>query len=232
MILEVIATTVTEAKAAQAGGANRIELITAIKEGGLTPSLGLVEEVVKAVTIPVNVMIRPHSHSFVYDADDVRTMLRDIRLIRETGAHGIVVGALTKEGAIDVPSLELFLEQAGDMWVTFHRAIDEAASLTEALNILLQFPQIKAVLTSGGKPSVLDAVSEVKQLVEQSRGSQLSILAGSGLSLEAVEAFVRATSVPQVHFGTGVRVRGGALEPIDPEKIKAVQAALARASAG
>lgn len=232
MILEVIATTVTEAKAAQAGGADRIELITAIKEGGLTPSLGLVEEVVKAVTIPVNVMVRPHSHSFVYDADDVRTMRRDIRLIRETGAHGIVIGALTKEASIDVRSLELFLEDSGDLWVTFHRAIDEAANLTEALNILLQYPQIKAVLTSGGKPSVLDAVSEVKQLVEQSRGSQLSILAGSGLSLDAVEDFVRATGVPQVHFGTGVRVGGGALEPIDPEKIKAVQAALARAFVG
>ena len=70
VLLEVIATTVADARLAAQAGANRLELVTAMGEGGLTPSLGLIEAVVAAVTIPVNVIVRPHSRSFVYDADD------------------------------------------------------------------------------------------------------------------------------------------------------------------
>ncbi|KMZ12861.1 Molybdopterin-binding protein [Candidatus Burkholderia humilis] len=76
-LLEVIATTVADARAAEDGGANRLKLITAMGEGALTPSMGLIESVVDAVTIPVNVIVRPHSRSFVYDADDYAVMLRE-----------------------------------------------------------------------------------------------------------------------------------------------------------
>ncbi len=80
-LLEVIATTVADARAAERRGADRIELISAMGEGGLTPSLGLIETVTEAVAIPVNVVVRPHSRSFVYDADDYAVMLRNVRAI-------------------------------------------------------------------------------------------------------------------------------------------------------
>lgn len=98
ILLEVIGTTVQEVKEAALHGADRIELITAFSEGGLTPSLGLVEEAIASVSIPVNVMVRPHSRSFVYDADDRATIVRDIRLLRETGANAMFLARLHRKG--------------------------------------------------------------------------------------------------------------------------------------
>ena len=92
VLLEVIATTVADARLAARAGADRLELITAMGEGGLTPSLGLIEAVVAAVDIPVNVIVRPHSRSFVYDADDYAVMLRDVRAVAAAAAHGVVIG--------------------------------------------------------------------------------------------------------------------------------------------
>lgn len=92
MKLEVIATTLTDALLAAQGGADRIELVTGILEGGLTPGPGLIREVVRRVSIPVHVMVRPHSQSFVYDEYDLQTMKEDIAFIKASGAAGIVVG--------------------------------------------------------------------------------------------------------------------------------------------
>src|SRR3984957_9571136 len=101
VLLEVIATTVADARLAARAGADRLELITAMGEGGLTPSLGLIEAVVAAVDIPVNVIVRPHSRSFVFDADDYAVMLRDIRAIAAAGAPGGGSGVLTAGGGVD-----------------------------------------------------------------------------------------------------------------------------------
>jgi copper homeostasis protein len=101
VLLEVIATTVADARLAAQAGADRLELITAMGEGGLTPSVGLIEAVVSAVEIPVNVIVRPHSRSFVFDADDYAVMLRDVRAAATAGANGVVIGMLTSDGEID-----------------------------------------------------------------------------------------------------------------------------------
>ncbi|MCY9512786.1 copper homeostasis protein CutC [Paenibacillus apiarius] len=226
IVLEVIGTTLQEVKTAAQHGADRIELITAITEGGLTPSIGLVEEAVAAVDIPVNVMVRPHSRSFVYDADDMRTIVADVRRIRQTGANAIVFGVLTPGGKVDVPALEHVLAAADGMQMTFHRAIDEAKDIYAALDALLAYPQITTVLTSGGKPSALDARAEIAAMVRQAEGSKLAILAGSGLKQDAVSRFVRDTGVQQVHFGSNVRVNGQALSPIDPERLRNLKATI------
>ena len=123
MLLEIIATCVDDAITAEQNGADRLELITAITEGGLTPGIGLVEEVVKAVRIPVHVMVRPHSRSFVYNASDIATMVAEVKAIRKAGAAGVVLGMLTPEGKIDEAALAQMLEWTGDMQVTFHRAL-------------------------------------------------------------------------------------------------------------
>src|ERR1700752_2847756 len=112
LLLEVIATTVADAKTAARAGAGRLELITAFGEGGLTPSVGLIEAVVAAVEIPVNVIVRPHSRSFVFDADDYAVMLRDVRAIAAAGAHGIVIGMLSAAGEIDRDGLARAIDAA------------------------------------------------------------------------------------------------------------------------
>lgn len=226
VLLEVIATTVADARLAAQAGANRIELVTAMGEGGLTPSIGLIEAVVAAVGIPVNVIVRPHSRSFVFDADDYAVMLRDVRAIAAAGANGVVIGMLTADGEIDRDGLARAIDAAVGLAITFHRAFDEARDLQKALDVLLGFDAIGNVLTSGGKPSVLQAEETIRALVRQASGSHCTVLAGAGLTVDAIAGFVHATQVEAVHFGSGVRVGGNSLTPVDAAKVARVRALL------
>ena len=226
VLLEVIATTVADARLAAQAGADRLELITGMGEGGLTPSLGLIEAVTAAVDIPVNVIVRPHSRSFVFDADDYAVMLRDVRAVAAAGANGVVIGMLTPEGEIDRDGLARAIGVADGLAITFHRAFDESRDLHEALDVLLGFDAVTNVLTSGGKPSVLQAEATIQALLRQAAGSHCTVLAGAGLTVEALAGFVQATQVKAVHFGSGVRIGGNGLAPVDPQRVARVRAAL------
>ncbi|MGZ7442599.1 copper homeostasis protein CutC [Paenibacillus sp. TH7-28] len=222
MILEVIATCVEDAVVAEANGANRIELITAMTEGGLTPGIGMIREAVRAVRIPVHVMVRPHSRTFVYGEPDLRTMEAEIRAIAEAGAAGIVIGALNADHTIDEAALERFLLPAAGLQVTFHRAFDELTDQQAGLRTLMRCPQVTRVLTSGGPKPATEAMPTIRELVRESRGSSLTILAGHGLNLETIETFVAETGVTEVHFGSAVRKNGNGLAPLDPVKLRAL----------
>ena len=226
ILLEVIATTVADAQAAARAGADRLELITAFDEGGLTPSLGIIEAVVDAATIPVNVIVRPHSRSFVFDTHDQAAMLRDVRAIADARAHGVVIGMLSAAGDIDRDALARAVDAAQGLAITFHRAFDQVRDQREALDVLLQFDAVTNVLTSGGKRSVLQARERVRELVAQAHGSHCTVLAGAGLTVEEVGDFVDATGVSAVHFGSGVRIDGNGLAPIDEGKVARVRAVL------
>ncbi|MCS7464284.1 copper homeostasis protein CutC [Paenibacillus doosanensis] len=228
MKLEVIATCMDDALKAEAGGADRLELITAITEGGLTPGIGLVRQVVQAVRIPVHVMVRPHSRSFVYDRYDLETMIAEIQAIASAGAAGIVVGALTPEGRIDERALEAMLPWAEGLQVTFHRAFDELEDQLAGLRTLLRYPSFTRVLTSGGLRPAPEAAPAIRRLVEAAEGTTLRILAGNGLTPEVVEAFIEQTGVPEVHFGSAVRIGRSGLAPIDPVRLRALSDSLLR----
>ncbi|MGM0881702.1 MAG: copper homeostasis protein CutC [Bacillota bacterium] len=222
MLLEVIATTADEAVTAAVHGADRIELISAFDQGGLTPHETITVAVLEALKrletaddferpskqVPIHAMVRPHSKSFVYDKADLSTMIDQIKHLRQLGVHAFVLGTLLPNGTIDEDSLQRLLEAADERPVTFHRAFDEAADQEEALSVLLRFPQIKWVLTSGGKRSVLDAVERISRLIELSNTYSLTIMAGSGLTVPSLPQFVQATGVQAVHLGTGVRSGG------------------------
>jgi copper homeostasis protein len=231
VLLEVIATTVTDARLAVQAGADRLELITAMGEGGLTPSVGLIEAVVDAIgnpadRCPVNVIVRPHSRSFVFDADDYAVMLRDVRAATAAGAQGVVIGMLTPEGEIDQEGLARVVDAADGLAITFHRAFDEVRDQRHALDVLLGFDTVTNVLTSGGKPSVLQAEETIRALVKQADGSHCTVLAGAGLTVDAVAEFVRVTRVRAVHFGSGVRVGGNGMAPVDPQRVARVRSLL------
>lgn len=223
MLLEVIATSVRDVIAAERSGADRIELITGMLEGGLTPSYGLIEAAVQATKLPVQVMIRPHCYSFCYDRLDVAAMITDIRMVKQLGAAGVVFGALTEDKRLDLEVVARLLEEAEGLSVTFHRAFDEVRDVQEALDELDKFKQIDRILTSGGKPSVLDAVQEMKRLVAWSQKTSIQILAGSGLTLASLPAFAAETGVQEVHFGKGVRKNGDPLGLIDPVTIQTIK---------
>lgn len=222
-MLEVIASSLTEAIQAEEAGADRIELISGISDGGLTPSHGLIASVIESVLIPVNVMVRPHSYSFHYNEDDLITMLMDIRLIRELGADGIVIGCLNEHNQIDVLTLEKLLYEANGLDVTFHRAFDKVPDQMAALELLLEYKDVSRVLTSGGKPSVLNAQDRIKQMVTRCADEKLSIMAGCGLTVDALPDFLQATGVTEVHFGAGVRKEGKAVRQLDPEGVAAAK---------
>ncbi|WP_233531686.1 copper homeostasis protein CutC [Paenibacillus alkalitolerans] len=229
-VLEIIATSVADAKAAEAGGADRIELVSAMAEGGLTPSYAMIEQVVASVSIPVYVMIRPHSRSFRYDSDDVRVMLEDIRVCRQLGAAGIVAGGLTDDGHIDEPRLRDWIEAADGMGVTFHRAFDESANLPLALEAISRFPQVRRILTSGGKNSAPEAIPELKRLSELSATTHVSIMAGAGLTIENLRGVVKRCRIREVHIGSGVRHRSSFQFPADPELVAKAKQALIEAA--
>ncbi|WFR63524.1 copper homeostasis protein CutC [Paenibacillus amylolyticus] len=219
-VLEVIAVDVEDAKAAEEGGADRIELVSAMSEGGLTPSYGVMEQVVSQVSIPVYVMIRPHSRSFRYSTDDIQVMSRDIRVAKELGAAGIVIGALTEEGEVDLLSVQSCMAEAEGLGVTFHRAIDVSASLTEALKVINTWGNVERVLTSGGRRTAPEAILELKRLQELGQTLNIAVMAGSGITVDGIQALVQKTNITEIHMGSGVRYEGSFNCPIDPHLVE------------
>ncbi|MBO7747627.1 copper homeostasis protein CutC, partial [Paenibacillus sp. MWE-103] len=219
MLLEVIALTPEDAAIAAAHGADRVEFVSAMEEGGLTPAAADVEQAAAEAGIPVHVMIRSHSRSFDYDEADMKRMMRDMRSLRLAGASAFVLGTLTPARTVDEEKLKRLLDAADGLPVTFHRAFDETRDLEEAYETLARYPLIRAVLTSGGMPSVLEAGREIARLVRLAGAAGPAVMAGSGLTPETAAGFARETGVRAVHFGSGVRRGGRQAEPLDPARL-------------
>ena len=124
-LFEVCANSVESCMAAQAGGADRVELCAGIPEGGTTPSYGdivIAREVLQNARL--HVIIRPRGGDFLYSPIEQRIMLKDIDNARRLEADGIVLGCLTPDGEVDIPLMKQLMEAAQGMSVTFHRAFD------------------------------------------------------------------------------------------------------------
>ncbi len=201
---EVIATSVDDAIAIERYGGMRIELSSALSEMGITPSYALIKNVVDIVKLPVHVLIRPHSKSFVYSDYDMEVMIEDIVMAKRLGADGIVVGVLDEHNRIDEEKLKKLLSYADDMDVTFHRAIDITEDPVKSVETLLKYPQIKRIVTAGGKGKVTDNLSVIKKMVEAAKG-KITIMLGGGLNKDNLQLAMERTGAREVHFGTGVR---------------------------
>lgn len=220
MILEIIAANSRDVLAASHYGADRIELCTGMKEDGVTPSYGLIESALEHSTVPINVIIRSHSQSFCYDAEEVDTMLRDIRMVRKLGANGIVIGALTEDGKVDTEVMKVLLSEAEGLDVTFHRAIDFSRDLEESVGILSEFKQVKRILTAGGRRPAPESVESIKRLMELSKDTHLEIMPGYGLREDIFQRFVDAVRPNEIHVGSGARVGNSFMNQIDPDKLR------------
>lgn len=224
MIVEIIAITPDDVAVAAAAGADRIELVSGIAEGGLTPSTGLMEAAVQAAAIPVNVMIRPHSQSFCYNEADQLIMLRDIEVARAAGAAGIVIGLLNGEGEIDRTGLERMLAAASGMDVTFHRAFDELQDQAAGLRVLSEYHNISRVLTAGGlrpAPESWDQLRKLQKLSEELGGPRM--MGGYGLHADNAAELVKKTGVPEVHFGSGAREKGSFQYGVDARAVERIR---------
>lgn len=195
--LELCVETLANAEIAARGGAHRIELCAGLADGGVTPSLGLVEQVLAAIQIPVHCMIRPRGGDFCYTAGELRAMERDIALAKSAGAAGVVLGVLTPEGKVDVAATRHLVEAARPMRVTFHRAFDVIADLDAALEDVIA-AGADIVLTSGGAERIAEGVEVVARLVKRA-GTRIEIMGGSGVRIQNAAALYEATGVAALH---------------------------------
>ena len=205
---EVCANSVESCIAAQAGGANRVELCAGIPEGGTTPSYGdiiIAREVLS--TTKLHVIVRPRGGDFLYSPVEQRILLKDIDNARRLGADGVVFGCLTAEGDIDTTLMELLMEAAGDMSVTFHRAFDVCRNPQKALEEIISLG-CNRILTSGQQPTAEQGIPLLKELERQAAG-RITLLAGCGVNETNIARIAQETGIHEFHFSARETLRSG-----------------------
>lgn len=194
--LEVCVDSPRSLYAAVEGGAARIELCSALSLGGLTPGPGLVHAA-QALKHPIRAMIRPTEGGFVYGADDLDVMRRDIDAMAEHGLEGVVMGALTDEGYLDETFLSRLCAHARGLKMTLHRAIDLTPDPLDALETAIGLG-FDTVLTSGAQMRAIEGLETMRAMVEASAG-RIDIMAGGGVNAAQIEQIISATGVNWVH---------------------------------
>jgi copper homeostasis protein len=142
-------------------------------------------------------MIRPRGGGFVYSDAEIDAMTRDIELAGKRGIAGIVTGALTADGRVDIAHTRTLVNAAAGLPVTFHRAFDSAADLPDALEQFIDIG-VSRVLTSGGAPTALAGVAVIASLVDQAR-ERIAIIAGGSIRKHNALAVIERTGVCGVH---------------------------------
>jgi copper homeostasis protein len=195
-ILEICVDDAAGIDAAVAGGADRIELCSALELGGLTPSVALLDHALRAGR-PIHMMIRPRAGGFVYGEDDVALMVKEIGGAVARGAAGVVVGALRPDNGLDCAALGRFRDAARDATIVLHRAIDLVSDPVAAVGEAIALGYDK-ILSSGGAPTAVDGMGALAAMVAAA-GQRLSIIAGSGVTPDTVARIIAGTGVREVH---------------------------------
>ena len=195
--LEIAAGSLASALAAQAGGADRVELCENLGEGGCTPSHGTLAAARERLRIPLYVLVRPRGGDFCYDEAEREVMLRDIALCVRLGCDGVVIGALDADGEVDRDTCQALVAAAGGLGVTFHRAIDVCAEPARALESAIALG-CERVLTSGAHADALAGADNIAARVAQAQG-RIAVMAGAGIDAGNVGQIVRRTGVGAVH---------------------------------
>jgi copper homeostasis protein len=223
ILLEICCGSLEDALEAEQGGADRVELSSALFLGGLTPSLGTIIEAKARLKIPIMVMIRPRAGGFCYTQPEMAVMERDTLLAGERGADGIVFGILNADGSIDEERCRRIRKLIGDRQAVFHRAFDVTPDPFRSLDQLVELGFTR-VLTSGQEDTAPEGTSLIKRLIEYAN-HRIEILPGGGIKPNSLRQVVESTGCKQVHLAafktqpdTSVRGRpfvtfGGALYP-------------------
>lgn len=206
-LLEVCAGDIDSVIAAAQGGASRVELCSALGEGGVTPSIGFIRSALKVPGIRVHVLIRSRGGDFLYAPQEVDCMVDDIVAAREAGAHGVVIGALTPEGEIDMNACRKMMEAAAGISVTFHRAFDLCRDPFKALEDIISLG-CDRILTSGQAQTALEGKENLAELVKQADG-RIIILAGAGVSQSNAAEILNASGTGEIHASARTSVDSG-----------------------
>lgn len=231
-ILEICVDSPAGVAAALAGGAERLELCSALALGGMTPSPGLVAAA-RASGLPIAAMVRPLAGGFVVDADELDAHLQDIRFLVKAGVDAIVCGALLPDSTLNRSALEAMVQAAGSIPLVLHRCIDLTPDWEKSLELAIELG-IRRVLTSGGHGAAPQNIERISQMVSAA-ARRIEIMPGGGITPDDV-ASLAATGVDAIH-GSASRSGGphGA-EPIGippyattcPNRVRAMRAALSK----
>lgn len=196
-LLEVCIDSVASALAAEKGGADRVELCANLVDGGTTPSAGMIQTVRSAITIDLQVMIRPRGGDFLYTSEELDVMKRDIQIAKDLGADGLVFGCLTKDAEVDKLVLADLISLSRPLNVTFHRAFDMVKDWRDALEDLIDLG-VDRVLTSGLAPDVIEGAVTLTNIVQQAK-DRIKILPGGGVRDYNVQELLQRTGAGEVH---------------------------------
>jgi copper homeostasis protein len=214
ILLEVCTDSVQGAIEAGAAGADRVELCLCLENGGVTPSIGLLREVLSLIRIPVIALVRPRSGGFVYSQLEQRVMLRDAGEALAAGASGLAVGALLPEGTPDMGFLEEIRKLMEGRELVFHRAFDRIPDMPGTLPMLAS-AGIDRVLTSGGKATAEEGIGMIRELVLRSGGRPV-VMPGGAVSPRNIPELVRSTGCRELHGSFSSAFRQAGEDPADP----------------
>lgn len=199
--LEICANSIASAMAAQAGGADRIELCENLNAGGTTPGFGTMTLARKLLNIPIHVLIRPRPGDFLYSEAEFACMKMDIHACKEMEINGVVIGILKKDGQIDVDRCLELAELARPMSLTFHRAFDLCADPYRALEEIIELG-FDRILTAGQESNVTAGALFLHQLSRKAEG-RISIMPGSGVNEDNVSLILEACGATEIHLTAG-----------------------------
>ncbi len=205
MKIEICANSVASAVAAQNGGAHRVELCAGMPEGGTTPSMGEVSvarDLLK--TTKLHVIIRPRGGDFLYSDIEQETMLRDVQMARKIGADGVVFGALTADGDVDLPFMQRLMAEAEGLSVTFHRAFDMCRDPRRALEEIIGLG-IDRILTSGQQATAEAGIPLLKELVAKA-ADRIVIMPGCGVNAYNIRKIATETGAKEFHFSARTNI--------------------------
>ncbi|MGO1072856.1 copper homeostasis protein CutC [Lysobacter sp. CA199] len=223
-LLEISANSLGSALAAQAGGADRVELCENLGEGGTTPSYGSLAVARDRLRIPLYVLIRPRAGDFLYDEGERAAMLADIEACVRLGCDGVVIGALDADGDVDAVLCRELIAAAGSLGVTFHRAFDASRDQNRALEAAIELG-CERILTSGAASDAWQGADRIAALVEQAAG-RIALMAGAGVSAQNIAVLARRARVRELHASakaprvSAMRFRNEALEGLSPDWIQ------------
>lgn len=197
-ILECCVDSVESAIEAEKGGANRLELCSALVIGGLSPSKALFEKVRKAVNIRIHVLLRPRFGDFCYTEHEHEIIKAEVKMFRELGADGVVIGTLQPDGALNMEQMRELVEEAGDMSITLHRAFDMCCDPIQTLEEVKQLG-INTILTSGQKNNCIDGSGLLTELVKKA-GQNVDIMIGAGVDDSVIKELYEKTGATSYHM--------------------------------
>ncbi len=238
-IIEIATSDFVTTKSAVAGGADRIELCANLAEGGTTPTYGTIKQCREAFSVLIYPIIRPRGGDFLYTEEEFSIMLNEVKLCKELGCDGVVIGMLNRDGRIDTTRSAKLVEAAYPMGVTFHRAFDRCLDPFEAMEQLVEMG-CERILTSGQLPTVSEGADLIAEL-NRKADERIIIMPGSGLRKENIKRLAEktgcyefhsslrgkaASSMEFIHPGFAGSAESYTNNAIDPEEVRALRAAL------